>query len=196
MAQVLLNSDRPVRGGRRWHRRKTKACALSWILVCLSLGWFAPVAQAADLPEYRLKAAFLYNFALYTEWPAEVGGTLNLCILGQDPFGVDIDELQGKAAGARAIAVQRRAVGTSLGGCQIVFIAASAMPGLPRVLDGLRGQAVLTVADSPGAARQGVMINMAVANEKITFEADLRAARTARLELSSKLLRLATEVYR
>jgi hypothetical protein len=196
MAHMLLNPDRPVGNGWRWRQGLTRACALPSALVCLGLLWFAGAARAAELPEYRLKAAFLYNFALYTEWPVEVGGALTLCIHGQDPFGSDIDELHGKAAGTRVIAVQRKAMGASLGGCQIVFIAASAMPSLARVLEGLRGQAVLTVADSPGAGRQGVMINMAVAQDKITFEADLRAARAARLDLSSKLLRLATEVHR
>lgn len=196
MTPMDLDSDHPVRGGRPRQRRRAGVRVLTWTLLCLGLGWFAPLARAADLSEYRLKAAFLYNFALYTEWPAEVGGALNLCILGQDPFGSDLDELHGKAAGARAIAVQRKGLGAPLAGCQIVFVTTSAMPTLPRVLEGLRGQPVLTVADSPGAARQGVMINMAVTNEKITFEADLRAARAARLELSSKLLRLATEVYR
>ena len=60
----------------------------------------------------------------------------------------------------------------------------------------LRGAAVLTVAESPGAARQGAVLNMAVARDKITFSANLKAAQQARLTLSSKLLRLATEVIR
>lgn len=167
---------------------------LSWLFGLLALLSFAPAARADDLPEYRLKAAFLYNFALFTEWPAEVGTPLNVCIHGPDPFGKDIDELQGKAVGARSIAVQRKAAGESLGGCQIVFVAPQAIGGLPRVLDGVRGRPVLTVADSSGAARQGVMLNMAVAQNRIAFEANLQAARAAGLNLSSKLLRLATDV--
>lgn len=169
---------------------------LAWLRVLVAW-WFvslAPVASADALPEYRLKAAFLYNFAVFTEWPSEVGGTLNVCIHGQDPFGKDVDALQGKAAGARTLAIQRRSAGESLKGCQVVFIAASAMGGLPRVLEELRDAPVLTVADTPGAARQGVALNMAVAQNKVTFEANLLAARAAHLTLSSKLLRLATEV--
>ena len=157
---------------------------------------FTPCAVAGDQPEYRLKAAFLYNFALFTEWPAEVGSTLTLCIAGQDPFGKDIDDLQGKVAGARTIVVQRRHPGESLKGCQVVFIPASAITTLPGVLQQVRGDAVLIVADSPGAAHQGVALNMTVVQHKITFEANLQAARAARINLSSKLLRLATEVVR
>ena len=152
-------------------------------------------ARADELPEYRLKAAFLYNFALFTEWPADVGDTLHLCIDGEDPFGEEIDGLQGKAVGERTLAVLRKANGDSLRGCQIVFVATSAMPNLRHVLDELGDKPVLTVADSPDAARHGVALNMAVAKSKVTFEANLKAARDAHLNLSSKLLRLATEVH-
>jgi hypothetical protein len=166
---------------------------LLW-LVSVTLASFAPPALSDELPEYRLKAAFIYNFALFTEWPASVGPALNLCVFGKDPFGEEIDPLQGKKVGERSIAVHRRANTESLKGCQIVFIANSAIGSLPRVLDSVRGTPALTVADSPGAAAQGVALNMGVAQSRITFEANLQAARAAGLNLSSKLLRLATEV--
>jgi hypothetical protein len=92
------------------------------------------------------------------------------------------------------LAVRRIAAGESLAGCQIVFISASEISSLSIVLERLNGSTVLTVADSPGAARRGVALNMAVAQNKVTFEANLLAARGARLNLSSKLLRLATQV--
>ena len=78
--------------------------------------------------------------------------------------------------------------------CQIVFIAASVAGQVPRVIDTVRGLPVLVIADTPGSLRQGVMLNMALFQGRVTFEANLTAARNARLTLSSKLLRLATEV--
>jgi hypothetical protein len=161
-------------------------------LVALFMG--ASGAHANDLPEYRLKSAFVYNFMLFTEWPAAVGGTLNLCIQGKDPFGTEIDGLQGKLVGARSIAVHRKAAGESLKNCQAVFITPSMVGSLSSILDGLKGQPTLTLADSPGAMQKGVALNMGVAQGKVTFEANLLAARDAGLNLSSKLLRLATEV--
>jgi hypothetical protein len=152
------------------------------------------LVHAEEPPEYRLKAAFVYNFALFTEWPADVGGALHLCVFGADPFGKDIDALQGKPVGARSIVVWRKTGVESLDGCQILFIAAPAMDQLGRVLDCLRGSPTLTVADSPGATGRGVALNMSVALNKVTFEANLPAARNAGLNLSSKLLRLATQV--
>jgi hypothetical protein len=163
---------------------------------CLGLALlaFAPAAVSDELPEYRLKAAFLYNFALFTEWPAELGATLNLCVYGRDPFGEEIDALQGKPVGERRIVVRRVTSTEGLSVCQVVFIVSPAGDGIARVLATVRGASVLTVADAPGAARQGVALNMNVVNNKITFEANLTAVRAANLKLSSKLLSLATEV--
>jgi hypothetical protein len=179
--------------------RSATARSGRWLCVLVvalggALPWATAWAQPGELPEYRLKAAFIYNFIAFTEWPASVGTTLNLCIHGQDPFGGDIDALQGKAVNGRTIAVQRRAAVDALRGCQVVFVAPSAQEQLPRVLDALRGQPVLTVADTPGAMRRGVALNMGVHGGKVTFEASTVAARAASLTLSSKLLRLATEV--
>ncbi len=160
------------------------------------LAWLlgTSAAHANDLPEYRLKAAFIYNFMLYTEWPAASAATLTLCIYGKDPFGSEIDGLQNKSVAGRSILVQRKAAGESLKNCQAVFISSAQADSLPRLLDSLKGQATLTLADSPGAMQQGVALNMAVGQGKVSFEANLQAARAAGLNLSSKLLRLATEV--
>lgn len=169
--------------------RRAAAGLLSVALLALALP-----AYSQSKPEYRLKAAFVYNFALFTDWPAETGHSLNLCIYGTDPFGTEIDALQGKPVGARILAVHRRPPGDSLAGCEIVFIAPSAISAVASVLERLQGSAALTVADSPGAAQSGVALNMSVTEDKVAFEANLTAARGARLNLSSKLLHLATQV--
>jgi hypothetical protein len=172
------------------HSTRTSAWCLGLALIV-----FAPAALSDDLPEYRLKAAFLYNFALFTEWPSDIGSTLNLCVYGRDPFGEEIDALQGKPVGDRRMVVRRVTSGEGLAVCQIVFIADPSAEAISRLLSSLRGAAVLTVADVPGAARQGIALNMNVVKNKITFEANLAAARAANVKLSSKLLSLATEVF-
>ncbi len=146
------------------------------------------------MPEYQLKAAFLYNFAAFTEWPPQVGGVLNLCIYGPDPFGMEIDRLNGKTIGRRTVAVYRKARLESLQDCQIVFVPGANIAQLPRLLDTLRGLPVLTVAESPDAARQGAIINMKLAQGRVTFEANLAAAHAAGLNLNARMLHLATEV--
>jgi hypothetical protein len=172
-------------------RLSSGICA--WLL-SFALAWFAPAASSEDVPEYRLKAAFIYNFALLTDWPPAIGTMLKLCLYGKDRFGSEIDGLEGKAVGERRLSVHRVASIESLNECQIVFIADSASDGLPKLLDSLRGATVLTIADTPGAASQGVALNLSFRGDRITFEANVSAARDAHLSLSSKLLRLATEV--
>jgi hypothetical protein len=174
---------------------KLNASMSRWLLIACGLLALMRGTLADELPEYRLKAAFLYNFALFTEWPADVGRALNLCVYGHDPFGKEIDGLQGKEINERSLVVKHRDKGESLTECQIVFISASETRDLEQILGELRGKPVLTIADSVGAARAGTVLNMAVAQSKITFEANLQVARAAGLRLSSKLLRLATEVY-
>jgi|CXWK01.1.fsa_nt_gi hypothetical protein len=176
--------------GRSAARRSAAHCCL-----LIALLFSATAAFAVGQPEYRVKAAFLYNFALLTQWPDETSAALQLCVHGDDPFGAELDGLRGKPVGARSIVVRRGVARDALAGCQLVFVPASAIGDLPRVLDALRGSAALTVADSPGAARRGVAVNLVdVGDERIGFEINLRAAQAARLVLSSKLLRLAREV--
>jgi hypothetical protein len=150
--------------------------------------------RADDMPEYRLKAEYLYRFAQFTEWPADVGNTLNLCVHGTDPFGAELDALQGKLVERRNIVVLRNVNADALGGCQIIYVAPAAAADVPSLLEQIRGRPVLIVADTPGAARLGVTLNMAVVKTHVTFEANMQAARSARINLSSRLLRLATEV--
>ncbi len=152
----------------------------------------AQTAKAAN--EQEVKVASLYNIVLLAEWPAEVGSTLKLCLYGPDRFGPAIDVLQGKLANARVMALHRRKKGQSLQDCQLVFLADPLAPDGMRVLDELRGLPVLTVADSPGAAQQGVALNMVTNHDKIAIEVNLSAARAARIKLSSKLLKLSMVV--
>ena len=151
-------------------------------------------ALAQATPEYRAKAGFLYNFIAFTEWPAKVGSPLSLCVYGPDPFGDELNALQGKSVNGRSLAIRNVGNPDQVKSCQVVFVASSAIDSLPRILDALQGEPVLTVADSKVALDSGVGINMLVRQNKIAFEVNLVATRRAQLNVSSKLLRLASEV--
>lgn len=169
---------------RRWRAAALAvACALA-----------PAVAPAQSAPEYRIKAAFLYNFALYTDWPSTVGSTLNLCVHGGDPFGETIGTIADKPIGDRRLSVLRNVPLGALSSCQIVFVSSAASATLPGVVDRLRDQTVLVIAETPGAARAGAALNLTVVDGRVGFEANVSAAQAARVKLSSRLLRLATEV--
>lgn len=178
-----------------WIRSKAPQ-ALHTVLLLLALCGWLPAASADTQAEYRIKSAFIYNFAIFTQWPATVGNPLTLCVFGPDPFGAEIDKLQEKSVAGRAVTVRRVNSASEMEGCHLIFITRPMIEQLPRVLESVSGRPVLIVADSNGAARLGVALNMGVEQGKITFEANLAAARGNGLDLSSKLLNLAREVYR
>lgn len=158
--------------------------------------WGPAAAQAEELPEYRLKTAFLYNFAIYTSWPGNISANeFTICIYGEDVFGKHLDNLLQKKVNGRSIRIQRTDDTKDLKDCQIVYVSRSAVSDLKTILGSLSGKPVLTVADSPGSSLQGIALNMALEDGKITFEANLTAARNASLNFSSQLLRFASTIH-
>lgn len=154
-------------------------------------------SRAAPLEEYEVKAAFIHNIAKFIDWPAPAGGagTMRLCVLGHDPFGGALDNLQDKPIGNMVWQVAPAATGASLRECRVLFIASSESGNLRRILASLRGSAVLTVGDSSEFAEAGVMVNFYLEQNKVRFEVNVDATRRAGLKIGSQLLKLARIVY-
>lgn len=173
------------------------------LIITLSI-WFTSViysphsfAQIEEPTEYRLKTAFLYNFANFTEWPhIDKRGTFNMCFFDGNPFSSYLDYITQKKVKDLHVAILSKSDSDSLYDCHLLYISRSAAKDkLEKILVSINNRSVLTVADSAGACQKGVIINMGVDAGKITFEANLASARIAELVLSSQLLRFAKEVY-
>lgn len=158
----------------------------------------APRQARASLPtEYDVKAAFLYNFAKFVEWPEAslpTDGTFVLGVLGSDPFGRALEELDGRTVLGRRIVVRRYEREEDAAACQILFISSSEEERLPAILAALLRKPVLTVSDGDGWAERGVIINFKTRQSKIRFEINLERAEMSRLRMSSQLLKLASLV--
>jgi len=167
----------------------------SWAIGALLLALALPLA-AQGPSEYQVKAAFLYNFAKFVEWPSDAPGQpFCIGILGADPFGPLIDEtLTGKTLGGRVVVVRRFSRPEDAFACQIVFVAVSAAPLKP-LLKRFENRSVLTVGDAPAFCQSGGMIGLEVADQRIRFAVNREAADRAQLKLSSKLLSLATRIW-
>lgn len=163
-------------------------------LLALTLCLPAPFALGQGFTEYQLKAGVLYNFIAFTTWPEPVSRVLNLCIYGPDPFGRDIDSLQGRMVGSSSLAILRVSSVEALDACQVVFVSQAAIGNLARVAEHLGKRPVLTVVESAGSIPRGAILNMEMVQGKLVFRANLGEARSRSLTLSSKLLRLASEV--
>lgn len=172
-----------------------KRCWVYLLILCLSFSISVPQASAQDSAlEFRVKAAFIYNFIAFTQWPNEIDQTIHLCIYGRDPFGIEVDKLESKSVHGRNIKVKRINEPRAVKDCQVVFFSTSAINEIARIVNGIQNQPTLTLADNPQGIAQGVIINMSLANEKVVFEINLGVARRSGLNLSSKLLRLAVKV--
>lgn len=179
---------------RRHCRAWSRALGFVCVLCCVVL---QPVSGAEPaLDEYQVKAAYLYNFISFTEWPALDGDELQLCVYGPDPFGEELDALAGKSVGRRTLTIARISTVDLVDTCHAVFLTHDVIGNVPRILDRVRARPVLTIADSPGAALQGVGINMRNEGDRVVFDVNIDAVHAQGLNLSFRLLRLAEEVVR
>jgi len=146
--------------------------------------------------EYEVKAAFLYKFASFVEWPeAARHGALGICVVGQDPFGSALERVvEGKTIGGREFTVRRLKTWQAGTGCHILFVAASEKQRLGPLLGQLKHETILTVGDVPGFCESGGAINLSVVASRVRLEINLDAATRAGLQVSSKLLSLAQVV--
>lgn len=152
-------------------------------------------ARAEQVPEYDLKAAFLYNFAQFTEWPGGGDNFLRICVYGRDSFGAALDNLDGKAAREKRVKVVRTATPEGAKQCDVLFVGDLERERLAVLLSALREKNVLTVGEGEGVLQQGVAIRLIIENNRMAFEVNLDSAKKSRLVISSKLLRLARAVH-
>lgn len=166
------------------------------VLVAMLISGGAPsFARGETAPEYTVKAAFLYNFAKFVEWPADAfagpASPIVFFVFGEDPFRDALKSLKGKTANGRPIVVRYAANLGELERCHLLFVSASSMTLLPKILQATKGWSVLTVGDVDGFARDGGTINLVNEEQRIGIEVNMEAAQRARLQISSKLLGLA-----
>lgn len=167
-----------------------------WVMGAVALFLSGTRAQSPTAGEYQIKAAFLFNFAKFVEWPPSsflnTAAPLRICVFGQDPFGEELRNItREKTLNGRKLEVNPALNVQAARTCQILFIASSETAQLKQILASLRGSNVLTVADSKGFAENGGMINFVLENNRVLFEVNRKAAEEAGLKISSKLLAVA-----
>jgi len=153
-------------------------------------------AQGQNVDEYQVKAAFLYNFAKFVEWPAGAfkgpGDPIVICVLGRSPFGPLLDQAtRGKQIDGHNLLIHEVSDARECMGCQLLFITASEKKHFPAVLELLKTGSVLTVGETANFAAAGGIINFKLDDGKVGLEINVIAAQRARLRISSKLLSLA-----
>jgi hypothetical protein len=157
------------------------------------------IAHGQTLDEYQVKAAFLYNFAKFVEWPSRAfhgpSEPIAICVLGQDPFGGALQEtVKGKEAAGRQLLVRNISDVRGPGSCQILFVSSSERKHFSSILAGAKRGGLLTVGEAAGFATAGGIINFKLEDGRVRFEINVEAAQQNELRISSKLLSLAESV--
>lgn len=172
-------------------RSERAALLLAALLALLQ----SPRAAAEPVPEHELKAAFIFNFAVFTEWPLEAlpgGAPLSVCASASNALLPALQQLTDKLVNGHRISV--RASARPVRGCHVLVLDHADRDLWPQLRHDLAGAHVLTVADEQGAIADGAVIVLSMDDQRVGFDIDIGAARNARLTLSSKLLRLARSV--
>jgi uncharacterized protein DUF4154 len=156
-------------------------------------------AQNNPTSEYAVKAAFLFHFAQFVDWPdgtfQEAGSPLVYCTIGADPFHGALEaSLLGKKVGEHGFQVRHAKQVSEIQGCHVLFIGDDDKGKLASVLETVKRSPILTVGESERFVNQGGMIGFSLEENKIRFEINVESAEKAQLRISAKLLALAKVV--
>jgi len=167
---------------------------------CLSVAasWAQhPVTAQGQPSEYQVKAAFLYHFAKFVEWPVsrlEKPGFV-VCLIGEDPFGADLEKILGnKMINDQAILIERIAKPEAIAGCHLLFVSRSEFGRLGEVVTVSRRNHVLTVGETAAFTEGGGIVAFVLEENKVRFAVNQRSSLKSGLKISSKLLRLGLKV--
>lgn len=172
--------------------------AATALLLCSALlgSSLAVQAQISSSEEYRLKFAFLYNFAKFVDWPADAFSSpqapLNICIIGTDPFDSDLEQqVADRSVNGHPYMTRTARASDDLGACHLIFLPAASDRSLPAILKQAAASGAITVGESAGFARRGGTVNFVLEGTRLRFEVNLEASQRARSRISSRLLSLA-----
>lgn len=169
----------------------------AFVKMTLLISCVCGLAQADDNIEYKVKAAYLYNFTKFITWPATNNATFNICIVGKNPFGNLLDALETKTALDKPIRLFHFDTIKQVKDCQIAYLETTDNQGtisIPGTLTVGTLYNTLTVSSHPFFAEQGGMIGFVIEAEKVRLHINLKALKQSGLGISAKLIEVATLV--
>jgi hypothetical protein len=188
------------------HRRRRPGERVWLLMACLAalLAWFTArparvQADSAVTREYQLKAAFLTKFIQFVKWPSNAMGANDPLVIGivddgsgRDPFEGALERLaDGKSVNGRTVQVRHFAPDARSFNCQVLFIPGSQDGSLAAIMEAVRGKSVLTVGETDRVPWAGGVVRFYLEDNKVRFEISPEAAKSANLDVSTKLLALA-----
>ncbi|WP_187287225.1 YfiR family protein [Methylotenera mobilis] len=168
-------------------------------IIAFCLATLPLTAIPAPIPEYDMKAAYLYNLAMFTEWPENAintptNNTVRLCILGNDSFGSSLSTLSRSRNTGMRIQLSYLTDVKRADFCQVLFIDKSELKNTESVLKLLENKSILTVTDNEEIFRMGLMVGLFLDKNKLIFDINYTLANSSKINISSKLLKMARYV--
>lgn len=187
----LFRDNLGLTGTRQWRTLTAVAAA------ALVLGW--RIASGAEvLTEPQVKAAYIYNFAKFVQWPMDAfvasHAPLVLCVAAKDGLGGALTPIDGKPVQGRELQVKRAVKADDLNACHILFVPENEARATSELLRKASALPLLTIGEREGFAAAGGCIGFVTGEERVQFEINPDAISRANLKVSSQLLRLATIV--
>jgi hypothetical protein len=172
------------------------AITLIWTLSC---GGQSVSAQDNGSLEKAVKATYLYKIGTFVGWPdfafASPSSDVQLCIVGDDPFGALLDgAVQGQQVDGRTVVIRRMQIAESDSRCHIMFISGSSAQSVEDGLKAMSGTPTLTITDSARDSRAKGIVHFVIRDNRVRFEIDEQVAAASRLTISSKILSIAVSV--
>jgi hypothetical protein len=178
-----------------WCLMKRRALLAALILICADLTETPTCFSQSSSVEDQVKAAFLYNFAKFIQWPSQAftdrDMPFTICIHGDSVQDALDKTIEGETLNGRHVTTRRLAAGEAIRGCHIVYVSGAESRRAPEVLAAANGMPVLTVGESPDFINSGGMIRFTEGGHRVRFEINPDATERALLRVSSRLLRLA-----
>ena len=175
-----------------------RACALC---IGIAAGVAGPRPAQADalVDEYRVKAAFLYKFGSYIEWPsgsfARADSPVTIGVMGADALAEELTQIvAGRNVNGRPVRVRKLRPGDPIAGLHVLFVGRGEGGRLAEILTAARGQALLTVTESEEGLELGSMINFVVVEDKVRFDIAPPPSESSNLKISARLLGVARKV--
>jgi hypothetical protein len=156
-------------------------------IVVLALLLCTHSAFAAATVEYKIKAAYLYNFTKFITWPERQSETFNLCILGKDPFGSLIESIESREALGLPIKLVRMRRYDASKKCHLLFLGSATRKDTRELI---ASSGILTVSEKQHFAKYGGMIGFVIKEGKVKLQINLAKLKESGLEISAKLLEI------
>jgi hypothetical protein len=157
---------------------------------------FTSPSDAETLQEFKVKAGYLFNIPMFADWApsSEVCSSFTIAVMGATPLHEVLKTTSGKRIKALPVDIRTVQEIPEIGCCKVLFIASSERHRLQQLLPNAHKRGIMTISDMRDFVKLGGMVSLVMVGNKISYDLNLAAARSAKISFSSQLMNLANDI--